>query len=96
MTFGNIVLVLFVLSHIADIITTKRAISVGGVESNPVVKWLMDKFGSGWVVVKLLASLTAGGVLYYTGWLIPLMALTAFTFFIAYRNYKITKDLERK
>jgi hypothetical protein len=50
----NIIAILIVLVGIADVVTTKSALARGAVETNPVIRWMMSKFGGGWVVWKIL------------------------------------------
>lgn len=53
-------LIAYAVAQIADVLTTVRALRRGGVEANPVIRWLMDRLGRyGWIVVKLVV---AGGI----------------------------------
>ena len=38
-------LLVFMLLNIADILTTRRALSMGGKEANPVARWVLEKYG---------------------------------------------------
>lgn len=47
----NIWFLIFTLLNVADIITTIRAINLGGVEANPVIRWAMARIGSAWGII---------------------------------------------
>ena len=58
--------VIFVLLQVGDFLTTYFALEKGGVETNPIVKKVMDKFGYwGLGVVKLLPIITIPAIAYY-------------------------------
>lgn len=40
-------------ASLADAATTVAALGRGAREANPVIRWLMDKLGPGWVPIKL-------------------------------------------
>jgi len=76
-------LVIFVLLQIGDFLTTYFAIEKGGVESNPFVKKVIDKFGyGGLAVVKLLPIVTVLGVNQFMA--IPVALLFVFNIFYTY------------
>jgi len=75
-----------------DYWTTVRAISNGGVEANPVVAKLMDKFGLklGLGLAKV-AGVAAGAVLYYHQQPEVLAALSAVYAYVVVNNYRLVK-----
>lgn len=55
-----LVWIVFALVQIADVISTVIALRGPAREANPVIKWMMDHLGHGWIVVKLgIAALAA-------------------------------------
>jgi len=91
MNLMYIALALLAAAQLADVLTTVQALKRGGVEANPVVKFLMDKFGKGWILVKL--GITAGAA--YLLWSLDMpelmIGLSTITGFVAYRNTKVAK-----
>ena len=47
-------IVLFLLLHLLDVITTIRVLNVGGQELNPIARYCMSKFDPPWVGLVLL------------------------------------------
>lgn len=43
----------FIASQIADVWTTLRFLKRGVAEANPAIRWLMQRFGKGWIAVKI-------------------------------------------
>jgi len=43
----------FIASQIADVWTTLRFLKRGVAEANPAIRWLMQRFGRGWIAVKI-------------------------------------------
>jgi len=80
----------------ADIWTTIRAISSGqGTEANPVMAWVIDKFGLylGTITPKaLFAALVIVGTITYPFCMTWInFAITAPYLVLVYRNYKVVK-----
>lgn len=61
-------IVLFLLLHLLDVITTTMVLSVGGQELNPIARYCMSKFDPPWVglVLLKLASLVLYASLYWS------------------------------
>jgi hypothetical protein len=38
-------LIIFIILQVLDVYTTKKSMSMGGVETNPPMKWLIEKLG---------------------------------------------------
>ena len=84
-------LIAYALAQIADVLTTLRALRRGGIEANPVIRWLMDRLGHGWIVVKLAL---AGGIAAWAwqagaAWAVWLVA--AVTGLVALNNWRVTR-----
>ncbi|QDP59469.1 MAG: hypothetical protein GOVbin4162_43 [Prokaryotic dsDNA virus sp.] len=79
---------IFALLQVADVRTTDKAILEGAIEANPVVRWVMDKLGDRWWLVKLLPL--AGGVvlLAHQAWM-ALLVLNVIFGFVVWHNYKL-------
>lgn len=86
-----IILILFILLQIADGWTTHYAIASGkGQESNPVMKYLLSKFGysalyASKVIVSVLAIWAYQKVSY-----IPFIIPTLYYLYIIYGNIKVS------
>jgi len=81
----------FALVQIADVATTIKAIKTGAKEGNPIVAWMMDKLGMGWVVAKLAIAGGAAYAILSAGVLWPLWGLTALMAYVAWSNYQIIR-----
>ncbi len=96
MTLTIIAAIALVISSLADALTTIKALQRGAVETNPIIKFLMDKVGLFWVPIKLIPA----GTLLYAAYLYPhderLMLLCAVlstvTSLIAIRNSRLERD----
>ena len=88
----DILLGIYLVLQGLDYWTTVRAISNGGVEANPVVAKLMDKFGIelGLGLAKV-AGVAAGVVLHYYQQPEILAALSAVYAYVAVNNYRLVK-----
>ena len=66
MTVALILLVVFVLLQMLDFYTTKTILDAGGIERNPVMRWLNARLGveEALLLAKVLA-IAAGGVIYF-------------------------------
>ncbi|MFP8968558.1 DUF5658 family protein [Pokkaliibacter sp. CJK22405] len=67
--FLIVLLGLLLLLQLLDVYTTRRILSAGGVERNPVIAWLMLRTGKAWPYWKclptlLLIALCLAGVLH--------------------------------
>ena len=88
----DILLGIYLVLQGLDYWTTVRAISNGGVEANPVVAKLMDKFGIelGLGLAKV-AGVAAGVVLHYHQQLEVLATLSAVYAYVVVNNYRLVK-----
>ena len=83
----TIAFVLYLLLQVADTFTTIKALARGGREANPVVAFMMRRFGKhGWVVVKGAVGLAAGVILLETGAVLMLWLLCAAYFWVVINN----------
>ena len=53
--------------QVADIRTTRAVLARGGVEKNPVVAWLMERFGPLWWAPKLAVAALGAGLIVLSG-----------------------------
>jgi len=84
-------LVAFAIVQLGDVLTTVRALKLGASESNPVVAWMMDNLGMGWVIAKLAIVSGAAWAILSVGVLWPLWLLTAAMACVVLHNYRIIK-----
>ena len=85
---------LFVVIQVLDVVSTYLVLKNGGVEANPILNWVLEKFG-GWVaiLVKLALSGFAGYILFSTGYVIWLWGLNALVGFVVINNFRIWKKI---
>ncbi len=81
--------VIFLVLQVADVITTRKALARGGREANPIVAWLMRRFGERWVVVKCGGGLIAGVILMGTGAVFILWLVCAFYLLVILNNIRV-------
>jgi hypothetical protein len=79
---------LFAAAQLADVITTKRLLSQGGRELNPVVAFFMSKMGKAWWVAKGGIALIAAGLMHWAGYPLGILALAVLTGAVAANNYR--------
>ena len=80
------------LSYYRDIVSTTKALKSGVTrEANPVVRWMMDRFGRGWIVLMVVVSGGAAFLLWKTGFELGIWAMAALTAWVAYRNMRLVK-----
>ena len=86
------VIIVFALSQLADVATTQFALTSGRAhEGNPIVAWLMDRFGLGWIVIKVGVASAIAWWLYTNGYE-PFIWLVSLAFFaLAANNIRVTK-----
>lgn len=82
---------LFILSQLADVWSTAYALDRGAVEANPAIRWLMERFGRGWITAKIAVA-TLGA---YAVWLaagdVGVLIVALVFFGIAFRNYRLVR-----
>jgi hypothetical protein len=79
----------------ADAVTTLHALDLGAREANPVVEWLLEKFGAGGFIAAKIAATLLFLQVYPDISSTVVMALNAATCGIALRNAFIAGELER-
>ena len=81
-------MVCYVLAQLADVYTTERALRAGAREANPVVKWLMEKLGRGWIVAKLLIASLALAIFLHFDSLLGIWVAVVVTAWVAWHNMR--------
>ena len=76
----------FTLAQLADVFTTERALANGAQEENPAVRWMMDNFGRGWIIIKLALACIILSICLQFDLVSGIWAGAAVTAFIAWRN----------
>lgn len=90
----NIILFLLLVAlNLADIYYTRKILAAGGRELNPLVRWLMEKFGvmGGMVLVKIPALVVAA---FLPWWM--LLALCLFYGVVVGSNAEVYYDMRDK
>lgn len=90
------VFVFYALAQAADVYTTQRAMKAGGVESNPAIRWAMDKFGSGWIVVKIALSAIAAALFFNANAIWGIWIIGAVVAAVAANNLRIALKMESR
>ncbi len=93
-------LAILALLQVADVWTTNIVIGNGGRESNPALKWIMDKLGEHWWIAKLGIAGLAIFILYSVGpqllsWLVLVGLIGAYGWVI-HHNYEVAKRQEKR
>ena len=81
-----ITLALYFVAQLADVVTTLQGLRRGAVETNPVIRWMMDHLGGGWVVLKLALSVVFAWGFFAIGQPMLIWIITALTAYVAWRN----------
>ena len=84
----------FIASQIADVWTTLRFLKRGVAEANPAIRWLMQRFGRGWIAVKIGIASAGASVLSLAAGDVGVLIVALVFFGIAARNYRLGKRLE--
>ena len=88
---GLPLLAAFAVAQILDVITTLAGMAGGAREVNPLLKWVMDRVGKGWVLLKLGTSAPIAGYLWTSGQFGILAVVTAATLAVALNNLRFIK-----
>jgi len=88
---GIPLLILFIIAQFADILTTLNGMANGAREVNPLLAWIMDRVGKGWVLLKLLVALPVAGYLWHSDQFIILVIVTVATLAVALNNLRYIK-----
>jgi hypothetical protein len=84
--------------QVADYLTTRRILALGGYERNPIVRWFMSRLGErdGLIIAKLtMTSLALGSTALMGGvalW--PLAALCALYCYVVWGNWRVIARLK--
>lgn len=82
------VLLIYILLQIGDLVTTLRALKVGGHEVNPIARKAFDVFGVlGGLIILKVVGIGSGVILYMTGNVLALLLLTVLYFLVVVSNY---------
>lgn len=84
-------LIAYALAQLADVVTTLRFLQRGGREANPVIAWLMDRLGRGWIVAKLAMGGGAAWLAHDAGMVWLIWALAGLVALIAARNETVAR-----
>jgi len=76
----------FIASQIADVWTTLRFLKRGVAEANPAIRWLMQRFGRGWIAAKIGIATLGAYVLWLAAGDIGVLIVALVFFGIAGRN----------
>lgn len=93
------IMIVFSILQLADIWTTNKALSMGGREINPVMRWLMAKLGviPALVWMKAVVVFIAYKYIYPHPSLIEVFGIvTAFYVYVIYNNFKAIKILKAR
>lgn len=91
MTLTLVIWIAFVLTQLADVWTTIKALKQGAVEANPVVAYLMDKTGSAWPFFKLGIASSAAFFSHAYGSIWGVAGIAAITGVVAVLNLRHIK-----
>ena len=85
---------LFLVIQVLDVISTYLGLKSGARESNPFIRWILDKFG-GWVavIVKLSISGFAGYYFFINGYELLLWGFNVLIGFVVINNFRIWKKI---
>ena len=103
MTIIVLLYILFLVLNILDCITTTKALQYGCVERNKLIVWLMNKFGSNWIYIKLafIIVFTGSGIciLVYTSRIVTavivLIICNLFYFYVIINNIVMINHRKR-
>lgn len=95
----SLLLLLLVVLQIFDIISTDKALNLGAIETNPVVKIFMNVFGKYWWIPKVILLLP----LFIISFIEPsylimalLIGINLFYTIIVYNNLKVISQLKKR
>ena len=94
----EILIAAFKVLQVLDVYTTNKVINQGGVESNPIMAWIMSKLGKSWLVAKFGLSAAVAYFMYYYAYpdyptmvTVAMTGLVAFYMWVVNHNWKIMK-----
>lgn len=86
--------ILFIALNVADWWTTRRVIAAGGYERNPLMRWVLDRFGfAGLAVAKvaLIGPCIWGALVYDLWWVLaPLCVVYAW---VVWNNWRVAEGM---
>lgn len=83
----------YALAQIADVVTTQLVIDRGGVEVDPLVRWLMKRSRQRWALAKLALSGLAACLVITGGAPQLLLPLALTVGMVAFRNWRILRRM---
>ena len=90
-----ILIVLFLLTQVGDVYSTIKALSIGKVEKNPLMRWVIKTFGNGgFIAVKAVCAAIIVGLcllLPFQIAVLVLVCLNAVYIYIVYCNFKLIR-----
>ena len=88
----ELVWIIFILSQLADVVTTQFALTSGRAhEANPLLARIIDRFGLGWIVIKLVVAVIAARMLDAQGHEWAIWVVSAGFFALSWHNVRVTK-----
>lgn len=93
MSYLTLSFTFLIIAALLDVITTVKVLKLPDTyEANPIIRWFMDKLGSGWIVVKLALTLAIGYYCFINAYMIALVIATLITLYAAWNNWSILRD----
>lgn len=88
----EMVWIVFFLSQTADVVTTQFALTSGKAhEGNPIVAWIMNRFGLGWIVIKFVVACVAAYMLQANGYEWAIWIVSGLFFLLSINNIRVTR-----
>lgn len=92
MSYLTLSSIILILTALLDVITTVKVLKLPNTyEANPIIKWFMDKLGSGWILVKLGLTAAIGYYCFINGFTIALIAAGLITGYAVWNNWSILR-----
>jgi len=89
-------IIAYVLTNILDVVSTNKVLKHGGRELNPVMRWVMDKFGKAWAIPKFALAGAALGILLHFNFIWVVWVVAALYGGVALHNFRIANKLKDK
>jgi len=86
--------VVYFALNIKDINLTNKLIREGHTEANPIVRFLMDKLGRWWALIKLPSFICMSLVAYHNAWWLLVGGVVLYAW-VVWHNMKIDKKNEQ-
>lgn len=86
----TVAIVILSIASVADVITTRQGLASGAQEENPLLAWIMQKWGDDtWIAIKLIGTWIAAGLIYAFGAVWMIWALSALLAVVSWHNHRI-------